>query len=107
MRLVMSKYNPEEDIRYCPDWLAANKTGRPKKNQRALGVTNHIQSKTKKRKKKMLCSICNKFNHNTVDCYQNPNNARKQHHLPENNNADEFDDGGGGIGVTVGASGWI
>jgi hypothetical protein len=108
IRLVMSKYDPEDDIRYCPDWLAANKTGRPKKNQRAQGITDHIQSATKKKKRKMFCTICHKFNHISMDCYQNPINAREQQHLPENNNADMFDDAGGGIGgVTDGASGFV
>ena len=34
-------------------------------------------------------------------------NARKQQHLPEINNADEFDDDGSGNGVIDGASGCV
>jgi hypothetical protein len=78
LRLVMSKYDAEDDIRYCPEWLAPKKAGRPKKNQRILSVADHISSSTKKRRNKFYCSICNKFNHNTVDCYQHPMNMRTQ-----------------------------
>ncbi len=99
IRLVMSKYNPEDSIRYCPDWLAPRKSGRPKKMQRELGVSDHVQLGAKKRKKKMFCKLCHKFNHNTVDCYRNPKNARNDEGMPETNN-DEYpfgnDKGGGG-----------
>ena len=51
---------------------------------------------------KMFCSICNKFNHNTIDCYQNPTNIRAQNDAPELDmqNNDNYDDGDdGAIGV--------
>ena len=100
----MSKYDPEEGIRYCPDWLGAKKTGCPKKNQRKMRITDHIQSSTKKRKRKiMFCTICNKFNHNTVDCYRNPNNVRQQQDEPEDD--DEFESNGGG--TNDGATGCV
>jgi hypothetical protein len=78
LRFVMSKYEPEGDIQYCPEWLAPNKAGRPKKNTRIMGPTDHIAASAKKRKKNRYCSICHKFNHMTVDCYRNPMNARMQ-----------------------------
>ncbi len=34
----MSKYNQEDNIRYCPDWLAPEKAGLSKKNSHAMGV---------------------------------------------------------------------
>ena len=83
LRLIMSKYNPEGDIRYCPDWLAPNKAGRPKKNQRKIGVADHISNAPKKRKRQLFCTICQKFNHNDIDCFQNPINVRAQDDDPE------------------------
>jgi hypothetical protein len=83
LRLIMSKYNPEGDIRYFPDWLAPNKAGRPKKNQRKIGVADHIANMPKKRRKRMFCTFCQKFNHNDIDCFQNPINARAQDDEPE------------------------
>jgi hypothetical protein len=83
LRLVMSKYEPEGDIQYCPEWLAPSKAGRSKKNERKMGPTDYIAASSKKRKTKRFCSICHKFNHNTIDCYQNPMNARTQGDVPE------------------------
>ena len=102
IRLVMSKYNQEDDIRYCPEWMAGNKAGRPKKNmERAPGVIDRIQSSARKKRRKMFCSICNKFNHNTADCYQNPTNIREQNDAPEidlqPDNDSEGDDGATGL----------
>ena len=96
IRLVMSKYNPEDNIRYCPDWLAPKKAGRPKKNHRELGVSDHVESGAKKRKKKMFCKLCHKFNHDTIDCYRNPNNARNDQGIPEHDDGQPFGSGEGG-----------
>jgi len=103
IRLVMSKYNQEDDIKYCPEWVSANKVGRPKKNiERAPGVIDRIVVSAKKRKRKMFCTICNKFNHNTIDCYQNPMNLRAQNDAPEldmpnNDNNDNAGEGATGL----------
>ena len=97
LRLVMSKYDPEGDIQYCPEWLAPNKAGRPKKNARKLGPTDHIASSAKKRKTKRFCSICHKFNHNTVDCYLNLMNVRMQDNVPEEEDNANVDGEAGGI----------
>ena len=99
----MSKYNQEDDIKYCPEWVSANKVGRPKKNiERAPGVIDRIVVSAKKRKRKMFCTICNKFNHNTIDCYQNPMNLRAQNDAPEldmpnNDNNDNAGEGATGL----------
>ena len=39
-----------DNLRYCPDWTVGQKKGRPKKAQRILGITDHIQNSAKKRK---------------------------------------------------------
>ena len=33
-------------------------------------------SKKRKRRAKLYCEICHKFNHNTMDCFKNPINCR-------------------------------
>jgi hypothetical protein len=38
-------------IHYCPGWAAGGKKGRPKKNARKLGISDHIQQAAKKRHK--------------------------------------------------------
>ncbi len=45
---MKSKYNHEDNIRYCPDWLAPKEEGWPKKTQRELGVSDHVQLGAKK-----------------------------------------------------------
>ena len=42
-----------------------------------------------KRRKIMWCNKCNKFNHNTCDCFKNPSNLI----VNENAVLDEFDSG--------------
>ena len=37
-------------IHYCPGWAARGKKGRPKKNARKLGISDHIQQAAKKRR---------------------------------------------------------
>jgi hypothetical protein len=67
-------------LRYCPGWVAARKKGRPKANVREKSVVDLIQESAKKKKQtrkvKMFCSICQKWNHNTVDCYHNSANKK-------------------------------
>ena len=67
---IKAKYKADDRLRYCPDWAASRKAGRPKKNEkRKPGVMDAIAKK--KRRKVLWCDICHKFNHNTRDCYKN------------------------------------
>ncbi len=71
---MKGKYDPNNDVCYCPSWLGANKSGRPSKNdgKRKPGVMDAIEKAVKKkRKKRMFCALCQKFNHVTKDCYKN------------------------------------
>ena len=71
MKSVQAMSNPEDDLRFCPSWLAAKKKGRPKKNERIKSVTDHIEESAKKKRKRRVryfCNICHEFNHNTQDC---------------------------------------
>jgi len=52
---------------------------------------DHIASAGKrKRKKRMLCTICQKFNHNTADCCKNK--SKRQKKTGSNSNNDEQED---------------
>ena len=80
---VKAAHQPDELLVYCPTWSASNKKGRPKKNVREKSVSDHIKDAASKKKRKrrvrMFCSICHKYNHNTNDCYKNA----KQHSKAE------------------------
>jgi hypothetical protein len=77
MKSVQTMSNLEDDIRSCPSWSAANKKECPKKNERIKSVMDHIKESAKKKQKRReryFCKICQKFNHNTQDCWKNPKN---------------------------------
>jgi hypothetical protein len=80
MTTVKQSHHPDESLCYCPSWVAGKKKGRPKSDVREKGVTDHVQElgkKTHKRRVRMFCKLCQKFNHDTKDCFKNPvNNLR-------------------------------
>ncbi len=97
MKYIQAMSTPEDDLRFCPSWSAANKKGRPKKNERIKSVMDHIEESAKKKRKrrvKYFCKIYHKFNHNTQDCWKNPNNES----TTMQGSADVGDDGDGEIG---------
>ena len=88
---IKMNYTPDDSLRCMPEVLASNKTGRPKKNARCKGVMDHIESAGKgKRKKRTFCTICQKFNHDTADCWKNKSKQQKQ--SGSNSNNDEQED---------------
>ena len=93
MQSVKSKYTPDDQIRYCPDWAAPKKAGRPKKDaKRKLGVMDEV---AKKRRKTLWCEICHKFNHNTNDCFKNPSNLPNIEYPPLTDFGVDFEGEGG------------
>ena len=77
---IKANTRPDDKLRYCPSFLAGNKKGRPKKNVRQKSLVDLIEesaTKKRKRRKKLFCKICYKFNHNTADCYKHPLNQEK------------------------------
>ena len=80
LNTVKSSTPADDMLRYCPGWVASRKKGRPKANVREKSVIDHIQESAQKKKRtrkvKMYCSICQKWNHNTVDCYHNSANKK-------------------------------
>lgn len=79
IQMVKAVSRPNEFIRYCPDWSAPKKSGRPKKSDKVLTVTEIIElassKKKRKRRPKLFCEICHKFNHTTLQCFKNPINC--------------------------------
>ena len=72
IKSVKNKFPPDDTIRYCPDWAAPRKSGRPKKDEkRKPGVMDAIG---RRRRKFLWCDICHKFNHNTSNCFKNEDN---------------------------------
>ena len=72
VKSVKKKYPADDTLKYCPDWAAPRKSGRPKKDEkRKRGVMDAV---AKRRRKFLWCDICHKFNHNTRDCYKNEDN---------------------------------
>jgi hypothetical protein len=85
-----------EEIRYCPDWTAGGKRGRPKKIDKVMTVMDHIEVasiKKCKRRVKMYCKICKKWNHNTLQCFKNPNNCKLDKTLEAVDEIEEDEDG--------------
>ena len=61
---------PEIKLKYCPNWTAARKAGRPKKGTRILSAVE-IGGK-KRNKKRSYCVWCNKYNHTSDKCFNHP-----------------------------------
>ncbi len=78
---------PNHTVHYAPDWLAGNKSGRPKNAERKKSGLELAMNKAKKkmartkaskgdtnpkkraRTGRMHCQVCGKFNHATKDCF--------------------------------------
>jgi hypothetical protein len=61
IRYLQDKYLPNNTVRYCPDFVAANKSGHPKKNrhrksasEQALEANNKKRKRVKKNSKKII-----------------------------------------------------
>ncbi len=71
---LKDKYTPSKTLCYCPAWTPGKKKGRPKANVREKSVMNFVAEsakKKRKRKARMFCMICQRFNYNTEDCRMN------------------------------------
>ena len=79
LKTLKTMSNADGMICYCPAWMAPKKAGRPKANVLEKSLNDLIKEsakKTRNRRTKMFCKICEKFNHNTADCYNNPANKK-------------------------------
>ncbi len=48
---IKTNSRPTDHLKYCPGWTVRQKKGCPKKQQRWLGITDHIQKLAKKRRR--------------------------------------------------------
>ena len=74
MNAIKKRHARDELLQYCPVCSAAAKKGCPKKHERRKTIMDHIEESAKKkckRSNRMFCSLCEKFIHNTKDCYKN------------------------------------
>jgi hypothetical protein len=49
---IKKSASPDISMKYCRSWAAAKKKGRPKKDARKLGITDHIKQGVAKRRHK-------------------------------------------------------
>jgi len=84
MSTIISNNSPDPNLRYCPDWTANQKPGRPKKDKRKKSVLESATgSKGEKRatgvkRARRYCQICGKYNHITNECWKLGSNAHKR-----------------------------
>jgi hypothetical protein len=100
MTTVKGKHHPDELLCYCPSWAAGKKKGRPKNNERKKSISNHIkelEKKKRKRRVRMFCKLCHRFNHNTEDCFKNPINKGNLEVDLEGGESNEYQDGQKGL----------
>jgi hypothetical protein len=48
---IKTNSSQTDHLKYCPAWTVGQKKGRPKKQQRRLGITDHIHNSAKKRRR--------------------------------------------------------
>ncbi len=81
---VKSGTQPDTYLRYCPDWTANNKSGRPKKDVRKKSVLKGATGKkgakraSGVKRARRYCQSCGMFNHVTNNCWNLPSNAHKR-----------------------------
>ena len=84
MSSIMADNAPDHNLRYCPDWTANQKPGRPKKDKRKKSVLESATgSKGTKRatgvkRARRFCQICGKHSHITNECWELESNAHKR-----------------------------
>ncbi len=48
---IKTNSTPTDNLKCCPAWTGRQKKGRPKKQQRRLGIADHIQNLAKKKRR--------------------------------------------------------
>ena len=72
---LKENFEPDMKLKYCPDWTAGRKAGRPKKGSR---IPSAVEIGGKKRnKKRPYCVWCNKYNHTSDKCFNHPRKKDK------------------------------
>ena len=74
MKAVKDGRIPDCSVRFCPDWTAGSKPGRPKKGERVKSGLETAMAKgkgsttIKKAEKKRRCDVCGAYGHTYKDC---------------------------------------
>ena len=79
MAMIHDDHEPSGNYRYCPDWSAPNKAGRPKKNERRKSVLETAGgTRGKKAAKRMtvFCQVCISISHATNNCWELEKNCK-------------------------------
>jgi hypothetical protein len=74
MKSIKDGKIPDVTLRYCLDWIAPNKNGRPKKAEQHKSGLKEAMAKAKGKKKppkikRRRCAIFGKWNHKTEGCF--------------------------------------
>ena len=81
MSSIIADNEPDHNLRYCPDWTANQKSGRPKKDKREKSVlesatgSKGTKRETGLKRAQRYCQICGKYNHITNECWKLGSNA--------------------------------
>jgi hypothetical protein len=78
LAVIREDHEPSGNYRYCPDWSAPNKAGRPKKNERRKSVVETaVGTRGRKAAKRMtvFCQVCLSLSHATNNCWELEKNA--------------------------------
>jgi len=86
MNIIKSVHqdNLDHNLHYCPDWTAAEKSGRPTKNKRKKSILERATGKKGQKKAsgvtraRRYCQSCGAYNHVTQDCWSLASNAHKR-----------------------------
>jgi hypothetical protein len=74
MSIIIADNEPDHNLRYCPDWTANQKSGRPKKDKRKKSVlesatgSKGMKRATGVKRARRYCQIYGKYNHITNNC---------------------------------------
>ena len=83
MSSIIAENEPDHNLRYCPNWTANQKPGRPKKDKRKKSVlesatgSKGTKSPTGVKRARRYCQICGKYNHITNKCWKLALNVHK------------------------------
>jgi hypothetical protein len=78
MATIRDDHNPSWNYRYCPDWSAPNKAGRPKKNERRKSVLEMAGGKKGPKVAKrttVFSQVCMSISHATNNSWELEKNS--------------------------------
>jgi len=78
METISDDHNQSVNYRYCPNWSAPYKAGRPKMNERRKSVLEKTLGKRGPKISKrmmMFCQVCHAMSHVTNNCWELEKNS--------------------------------